>query len=50
VDAVAHTNVALALAEIHRRSPILEDPEKKGSIKMSGAMYNLSNGMVDFIA
>jgi carbonic anhydrase len=50
VDAVARTNIILALAEIRRRSPILEDLEKKGSIKITGAMYNLSNGMVDFIA
>jgi carbonic anhydrase len=50
VDAVARTNIVLALAEIHRRSPILEDLERKSSIKITGAMYNLSNGMVDFIA
>lgn len=49
VDAVARTNVTLGLGEIRRRSPILEDLEKKGSIKIVGAMYNLSNGMVDFI-
>jgi len=50
VDAVARTNVVLGLGEIRRRSPILEDLEKKGSIKIVGAMYNLSNGMVDFVA
>jgi carbonic anhydrase len=50
VDAVARTNVELALAEIRRRSPILEDLEKKGSIAITGAMYNLSSGMVEFIA
>ena len=32
VDAVARVNVVLTLAEIRRRSPILEDLEKKGSI------------------
>jgi carbonic anhydrase len=50
VDAVARTNIGLALVEIRRRSPILDDLEKKGSIKITGAMYNLSNGMVEFIA
>jgi carbonic anhydrase len=50
VDAVARTNVLLGLADIRRRSPILEDLEKKGSIMITGAMYNLSTGMVDFIS
>jgi carbonic anhydrase len=50
VDAVARTNVALALGEIRRRSPILEDLEKKNSIMITGAIYNLATGMVGFIA
>jgi carbonic anhydrase len=49
VDAVARTNVVLGLEAIRRRSPILEDLEKKGTIKITGAMYDLSNGMVDFV-
>jgi carbonic anhydrase len=49
VDAVARTNVTLGVAEIRRRSPILEDLEKKGSIKIVGAMYDLASGSVDFI-
>ena len=49
VDAVARTNVVLGLEEIRRRSPILKDLETKGNIKIIGAMYNLSNGMVDFV-
>jgi len=50
VDAVARANVVVCLAEIRRRSPILEDLEKKGSIKIAGAMYNLANGMVEFVS
>ena len=50
VDAVARTNVVLGLAEIRRRSPILEELEKKGSIKIVGAMYDLTNGAVGFIS
>lgn len=50
VDAVAKTNVVLALGEIRRRSPVLEDLEKKGSIKITGAIYSLSTGAVDFVA
>lgn len=49
VDAVARTNVALGLGEIRRRSPLLEELEKKGTVKITGAMYNLSTGMVDFL-
>ena len=50
VDAVARTNVLLTLAEIRRRSPILEELEKKGSIKISGAMYDLATGVVEFFS
>jgi carbonic anhydrase len=49
VDAVARTNVSLGLADIRRRSPILEDLEKSGKIKIAGGMYNLSTGGVEFI-
>jgi len=49
VDAVARTNVLLALQEVRRRSPLLEDLEKKGTIQITGAMYSLSTGMVEFI-
>jgi carbonic anhydrase len=50
VDAVARTNVILGLKNIRRRSPVLTDLEKKGSIRITGAMYNLANGMVDFVS
>jgi len=49
VDAVARTNVALGLGEIRRRSPLLEELEKKGTVRITGAMYNLSTGIVDFV-
>jgi carbonic anhydrase len=49
VDAVARTNVTLGLAEIRRRSPILEGLEKKGTIKITGAMYDLATGVVEFV-
>ena len=49
VDAVARTNVTLGLADIRRRSPILADLEKKGTIKITGAMYDLSTGVVEFV-
>jgi carbonic anhydrase len=50
VDAVARTNVVLSLSEIRRRSPILEELEKKGSIKIAGAMYDVTTGEVEFVS
>lgn len=49
VDAVARTNVKLGIESIRRRSPVLEDLERRGSIQISGAMYNLVNGVVEFV-
>jgi len=50
VDAVARTNVVVALDNVRRRSPILADLEKKGSIRVAGAMYDVATGKVDFFA
>ena len=50
VDALARTNVVLGIENIRRRSPILETLEKKGSIKITGAMYNLATGVVEFVS
>jgi carbonic anhydrase len=49
VDVVARTNVVLGIENIRRRSPILEALEKKGSIKITGAMYDLATGVVEFV-
>lgn len=37
------------LADIRERSPILADMEKKGEIKIVGAMLNVSTGRVTFL-
>ena len=50
VDAVARTNVKLAIENIRLRSPVLTDLEKKGSIQITGAMYSVANGVVTFIS
>jgi carbonic anhydrase len=50
VDAVARTNVLVGLGVIRRRSPVLEDLEKKESISIAGAIYDLSTGAVEFLA
>jgi len=49
VDAVAQTNVRLGLDNVRRRSPILGDLEKKGTIQIVGAMYDLATGTVQFL-
>jgi len=49
VDAVARTSVVLDIAEIRRRSPILKELGKKGSIKIDAAGYDLAAGMVEFV-
>jgi carbonic anhydrase len=50
VDAVAKTNVVVTLESIRRRSPVLADLEKKGAIRVAGAMYDLATGQVEFVA
>ena len=50
VDAVARKNVELTVADIRRDSPVLADLESKGTIKITGAMYNLSTGAVEFFS
>ena len=49
VDAVARTNIVLNVAEIRRRSPVLETLEKKGDIKIVGAMYDVATGVVELV-
>jgi carbonic anhydrase len=48
VDAVARKNVELTVAGIRKDSPILAELEAKGGIKITGAMYNLETGAVEF--
>jgi carbonic anhydrase len=48
VDAVARTNVRLGVDEIRKRSSILAELERKGSIQITGAMYDLATGVVTF--
>jgi carbonic anhydrase len=48
VDAVAHKNVELTIADIRRRSPVLGELETSRALKIVGAMYNLESGRVEF--
>jgi len=49
VDAVARQNVELTMADIRKDSPVLAELEAKGAIKIAGAMYDLSTGVVEFM-
>jgi carbonic anhydrase len=49
VDAVARKNVELTVANILKDSPVLAELESKGGIKITGAMYNLETGAVEFL-
>jgi carbonic anhydrase len=48
VDAVAKKNVELTIADIRKRSPVLAEMEKTHAIIITGSMYNLETGAVDF--
>jgi carbonic anhydrase len=50
VDAVARKNVEMTVADIRKDSPVLAELEAKGAIKITGAMYNLETGVVDFFS
>ncbi|QQO37364.1 carbonic anhydrase [Bradyrhizobium diazoefficiens] len=48
VDAVARKNVEMTVADIRKDSPVLAELEARGNIKITGAMYNLETGAVEF--
>ncbi|MGF1557196.1 carbonic anhydrase family protein [Paucihalobacter sp.] len=48
VDEVAKKNVLLTIERIRKESPILQEMEVMGEIKIVGAMYDIGTGMVDF--
>ena len=48
VDAVARKNVELTVTNIRKDSSVLAELETKGTIKITGAMYNLNTGALEF--
>jgi len=48
VDAVARKNVELTVAGIRNDSPVLAELAANGTIKITGAIYNLETGAVEF--
>jgi carbonic anhydrase len=50
VEAVAETNVRLAVAAITEKSPVLKELVDAGAIKVVGALYDIETGKVTFLA
>jgi carbonic anhydrase len=50
VDAVAQSNVRHTIEVIRQNSSILADLEKKGTIRVVGAIYDVNNGKVSFMS
>ena len=48
IEETAVRNVKLSIERIRNESPILADMEKEGQIEIVGAMYDVSNGQVEF--
>jgi len=50
VDAVARKNVEMTVANIRKNSPVLLELETNGALKITGAMYDLETGGVEFFS
>lgn len=48
VDMVIRENVKLTVTNIRKQSPVLNEMEKNGEIKIVGAYYDMDNGQVTF--
>ena len=49
IDKIAEVNVTLTIEDIKHKSPILRDMFEKKEIGISGAMYDVNTGKVDFL-
>lgn len=48
VDAVARKNIEMTVADIRKNSPVLAELESKGTIKITGALYDIGTGALEF--
>jgi carbonic anhydrase len=48
LDLVIRNNVQVSVENIRKQSPILNEMEQQGQIKIVGAYYDMDNGAVDF--
>ena len=49
INQIAEVNVTLTIEDIKQKSPILRDMFEKREIGISGAMYDVNTGKVDFL-
>lgn len=49
VHMVCHSNVKNTIEQIRAKSPILKEMEENGEIKIVGAVYDLDDGLVEFL-
>jgi len=49
IEQVSVQNVKLSIENIRQESSILSDMEKEGQVEIVGAIYNVSNGRVEFL-
>jgi carbonic anhydrase len=49
VDLVIRENVKLTVENIRRQSPVLNEMEQNGEIKIMGAYYDMDNGEITFL-
>lgn len=49
LDAIAKNSVRVTIAHIRQGSPILEQMEKEGKIKITGCLYHLDGGHIEFM-
>lgn len=49
VDDISEANVVKTIKDIRAKSPVIEQLEKEGKVKLVGAMYDISTGKVRFL-
>lgn len=49
VHLVAQKNIRLTIDHIRERSSILSDMEEQGQLKITGALYDMDTGQIDFL-
>lgn len=49
VHMVTERNVQLSIEDIRERSPVIAELEKKGEVKIVGALYDMTTGTVEFL-
>ncbi|MDA0774619.1 MAG: carbonic anhydrase family protein [Bacteroidetes bacterium] len=49
VDLVTHKNIEMTIDKIRKNSPVLSEMEKNGEILIAGALYDVTDGSVNFL-